>query len=238
MHVPLPIRGPVAPLMRLFGIRISRMNPNLCTMCETHFQSVKKEKQKVVPATVLFADLRGYTPLSERLGEARTAKMLECFYDVCSAAVWEHEGIVNKFLGDAVLAVFGFPILRDDHAMQAVLAGLDIQRGCREQKALLVEEAGGVPVPVGVGVGVHTGEASMGEVGTAYRDFTIVGPVVNTAARLQSAAATGEILVTEAVYSRVSDLAPGAEPRTLSLKGIDHPVKAHRLLADAVPSRP
>jgi adenylate cyclase len=226
MKLPIPIRGPLSWIVRPFGIRISRMNPNLCTVCETMFRKVKKRQYLPVEATVLFADLRGYTPLSERIGRERASELLDCFYDTCSAAVREGEGIVNKFLGDAVLAVFGFPILREDHTRQAVLAGLEIQRRCREQKAFLLEQAGGLAVPVGIGVGIHAGESSMGEFGTACRDFTIVGPVVNTAARLQSAAGIGEVLVTEDAWRRVSDLDPAAEPRTLALKGIEQPVRA------------
>ena len=236
MRMPMPIRGPFAYLVRPFGIRISRMNPNLCTVCETMFRKVKKKAQVPVQASVLFADLRGYTALSERLGRTEAGELLDCFYDVSSRAVWEGEGIVNKFLGDAVLAVFGFPILREDHARQAVLAGLEIQRRCREEKALRVGEQGGLPAPVGIGVGVHTGESSMGEFGTACRDFTIVGPVVNTAARLQAAAAVGEVLVTEETYRHVADLVTSAEERTLTLKGIERPVRACALRPESLAS--
>jgi adenylate cyclase len=229
MRMPIPIRGPLALPFRLFGIRISQMNPNLCTVCETMFTRVKKKKQVVIPATVLFADLRGYTRLSERIGEAEAAEMLDCFYDACCSAVWEGEGIVNKFIGDAVLAVFNFPILREDHVRQAVLAGMEIQRKCREQKALWFAGANGVDEPVGIGVGIHTGQASIGEVGTAYKDFTIIGPVVNTASRLQAIAGPGEIVVTEDVYRHASDLAPAAEQRSLDLRGIDDSVNAYVL---------
>ena len=65
MRMPIPIRGPLALPLRLFGIKVSRMNPNLCTICETMFTRVKRRKQIVVPATVLFADLRGYTELAQ-----------------------------------------------------------------------------------------------------------------------------------------------------------------------------
>ena len=83
--------------------------------------------------------------------------------------------------------------------------------------------------PVGVGVGIHTGLASIGEVGTAYKDFTIIGPAVNMASRVQGTAKSGEILVTEAVYQHVADLFPDSQSHSYQLKGIEDPVKAYTL---------
>jgi adenylate cyclase len=220
MHMPIPIRGPLSIPFKLLGIKISRMNPNLCNICETMFTKVKRKKQLIIPATVFFADLRGYTNLSQGTDSAEVVGMLHEFYDECAAAVWGRDGIVNKFIGDAVLAIFNFPILREDHVRQAVLAATELQRKCAEKKQLNA---------VGVGVGIHTGLASIGEVGSAYRDFTIIGPVVNLASRVQGAAKSGEILVTEEVYGQVADLFPAAESSTYQLKGIENPVKAYVL---------
>jgi adenylate cyclase len=122
MHMPIPIRGPLSIPFKLLGIKISRMNPNLCNICETMFTKVKRKKQLIIPATVFFADLRGYTNLSQGADSEEVVGMLHEFYDECAAAVWERDGIVNKFIGDAVLAIFNFPILREDHVRQAVLA--------------------------------------------------------------------------------------------------------------------
>ena len=83
---------------------------------------------------------------------------------------------------------------------------------------------------MGVGIGIHTGQASIGEVGTAYKDFTIIGPVVNTASRIQGAAKAGEILVSKEVYQLVADLFPNSESRVSPLKGIEHPVTVYRLM--------
>ena len=229
MRMPIPIRGPLSIPLRSVGIKISQMNPNLCTICETNFTRVKKKKQVVIPATVLFADLRGYTTLSERTEGTEVIHMLHSFYDECASAIWERDGIVNKFIGDAVLAVFNFPIMREDHVRQAVLAGVEIQRRCMERKRLTITTSEGKDVSIGIGVGIHTGNASIGEVGTAYKDFTIIGPVVNMASRIQGAARVGEILVTETVYRQVDDLFPQAETRTCQLKGIEEPVNGYLL---------
>ncbi|MCA1602533.1 MAG: adenylate/guanylate cyclase domain-containing protein [Acidobacteria bacterium] len=229
MHMPIPIRGPLSIPFKLLGIKTSQMNPNLCTVCETMFTRVKRKKQLVIPATILFADLRGYTSLSQGTETEEVMGMLHEFYDTCASAVWARDGIVNKFIGDAVLAIFNFPIMREDHVRQAVLAGIELQRRCSEKKRLMVTNADGEARPVGVGIGIHTGQASIGEVGTAYKDFTIIGPTVNMASRIQGAANPGEILVTEEVYGQVTDLCPESESRTYQLKGIANPVKAYTL---------
>ena len=226
MHLPTPIRGPFAIPFKMIGIRVSQMNPNLCTMCEKNFTSVKKKKQVVIPATILFADLRGYTNISQQSESHEILEMLHGFYDECASVVWERDGIINKFIGDALLAIFNFPIMRKDHVRQAVLAGMELQRRCKEKK-ISVTNSLGEETLIGVGVGIHTGETSIGEVGTAYKDFTAIGPVVNLASRMQGAASIGEVLVTEEVYEQVVDIFPGLETQTFHLKGIGQPVKAY-----------
>ena len=109
----------------MVGIKVSRMSPNLCTVCETFFSRVYGKKQRLFPATVLFADLRGYTSMSEDTSSEDVVDMLDSFYDECADAIWERDGVVNKFMGDAVLAIFNFPYTRDDHAEQATLAAQD-----------------------------------------------------------------------------------------------------------------
>ena len=138
MHMPIPIRGPLSIPFKLLGIKISRMNPNLCNICETMFTKVKRKKQLIIPATVFFADLRGYTNLSQGTDSAEVVGMLHEFYDECAAAVWGRDGIINKFIGDAVLAIFNFPIMREDHVRQAVLAAIELQRKCSEKEQLTV----------------------------------------------------------------------------------------------------
>jgi adenylate cyclase len=113
--------------------------------------------------------------------------------------------------------------MQNDHVRQAVLAGMEIQE--RWMKAT----SGRKDLSTGVGVGIHTGNASIGEVGTAYKDFTIIGPVVNLASRIQSAAGLGQVVVTDAVYQQVNDLFPKATNRSYQLKGIEEPVNGYLL---------
>jgi adenylate cyclase len=222
MHVPVPIRGPLAFPLRLAGIRVSRMHPNLCTICETQFEKVKGAKQLLVSGSVLFADVRGYTNLSERLDSVEMANLLSAFYAECATAIWERGGIVNKLIGDSVFAIFNFPIRHDDHLRRAVEAGLDLQRRCRAlPQADLFD----------VGVGIHTGEIAVGEVGQLCRDFTAIGPVINLAARLQGAASPGEVLVSAHARDQLGRAVEARGPRELHLKGIELPVNAYAVQA-------
>ena len=228
MRMPIPIRGPLSIPVRMLGVKISRMNPNLCNICETMFTTVKRRKQIIVPSTVLFADLRGYTALSQEAASSDVLDMLHGFTDECAEAVWARDGIINKFIGDAMLAIFNFPIVREDHVQQAALAAQDIQRrwAKRASQATL-----GSRSPLGLGIGIHTGMASIGEIGTAYKDFTIIGPVVNMASRIQGVAGPGEILVSSDVYEQVKDLFSGTQSREFDLKGIERPTTLHQLVA-------
>ena len=127
MHMPIFIGGPLSIPFRILGVRRSRMNPNLCTLCETMFRRIKRSKQITLPLTVLCADLRGYTAMAETADHAAVAYLLEVFYGHCGEAIWERDGLINKFIGDSVLALFNFPITHGDHARLAVEAALDLQ---------------------------------------------------------------------------------------------------------------
>jgi len=213
MHMPVPLRGAWSAPFRAFGIRPSRMNPNLCTICETYFERAMKARTVTLNATVLFADLRSYTKLSQSKSASEMAAVLDAFYDQCADAIWQHDGLLNKTIGDAVMAIFNFPIRHADHARRAVLAAREMQRSFEPHRA-----------EFGVGVGIHTGELSFGEFGHSHRDLTAIGTVVNTAARAQSHAEPGQILVTQAVYEQARAELGDSSPSDYRLKGFDEPV--------------
>lgn len=230
MHVPVPLRGPAAIPFRLFGIRPSRMNPNTCTICEMMFTRVMKARKITVDVTVLFADLRGYTTLSQSLPPDTVSSLLDAFYDECAAAIWEYDGLLNKTIGDAVMAIFNFPIRQDDHAGRAVLAAREILRRCHARREALVRDNPQLTgSDFGVGIGIDSGDASFGEFGRSHRDLTAIGMVVNTAARAQSAAESGQILVTQAVYERANSHLAGSLGQEYHLKGIEKPVSLYAI---------
>ena len=189
------------------------------------FTKVMKARQVEIDATILFADLRGYTGLSESRSTGAISELLDAFYDECAEAIWEGDGIVNKTMGDAVMAVFNFPIGRDDHATQAVQAARSIQRRWIARREMLAEAVGADGGKIGVGVGIASGKVNFGEFGRAHHDLTAIGTVVNVASRAQSAAAAGQILMTAAVREKAAAMLPESAGREYQLKGIDAPAK-------------
>jgi class 3 adenylate cyclase len=216
MRMPVPLRGPLSLPLRPFGIRPSRMNPNVCTICEMMFERLMKARTVTLEATILFADLRAFTRLSQSKSASEMAALLDTFYDQCASAIWQHDGLLNKTIGDAVMAIFNFPIRQADHVRQTVLAARDMQKSFETNRA-----------DFGVGIGVHTGEISFGEFGHSHRDLTAIGTAVNIASRAQSAAQPGQILVTEAVYQRARAEFADGNARDYQLKGFDEPVRLY-----------
>lgn len=227
MRVPVVLRGMLSAPYRVFGLRPSRMNPNTCTLCELMFTRVMKATKVTIDATILFADLRAYTSLSQSLSAGEMGGLLDVFYDECAAAIWEHDGLLNKTIGDAVMAVFNFPVKAPDHARRAVMAAREIQRRCAARKDEFAQTLDRTGMQFGVGVGIDTGELSFGEFGRSHRDLTAIGTVVNAAARAQSAAAAGEILVTEAVRGAVGADLSASAGRLYDMKGFEQPVKLY-----------
>jgi class 3 adenylate cyclase len=186
------------------------------------FSRVMKARNVTTDATVLFADLRGYTVLSQSWPSERLSALLDVFYDECATAIWRYDGLLNKTMGDAVLAIFNFPIRQSDHAVQALLAAREIQHSFRERQAEL-RHHGMNADDAGIGIGIDSGDTNFGEFGHSHRDLTAIGTVVNRAARAQAVAQPGEILVTDTVRSRAEALVTSAG-RDYALKGFVAPV--------------
>ena len=225
--MPVVLRGVASAPYRAFGIRPSRMNPNTCTICELMFTKVMRARKITIDATIMFADLRGYTSLSQSQSADAVSGLLDAFYDECADAIWEHDGLLNKTIGDAVMAVFNFPLRRHEHTRNAVLAARQIQANWRDRRASLAEAHGLATEQLGIGVGIHTGELSFGEFGHSHRDLTAIGTVVNTASRAQSVAEAGQIMVTKAVFDRAQPDLEDSRSTAFQLKGFDAPVELY-----------
>jgi len=98
------------------------------------FTQIMKARNVTIDATVLFVDLRGYTAASRVLESSGVMSILDAFYDECAGAIWDHDGLLNKTIGDAIMAIFNFPIRQKDHAAQAVRAAREMQRGWRKRR--------------------------------------------------------------------------------------------------------
>ena len=209
-----PFAGVGGPVMRLIGKRPSEGNPNVCNTCEKVL--IKYHGGAEVDGSMVFADIRGSTTLAEHMSPAAFGALLDRFYTAASESVFAHAGIVDKFVGDELVAVFP-PMYGPDHAARAV------------ETAKAVLRATGHADPSGpwapVGAGVHTGRVWFGAIGEGnHVEITVVGDAVNTAARLASQAAAGEILVsTDAATA--AGLDPGLARRSLDLKGKELPTE-------------
>ena len=174
---------------------------------------------------MLFADCRGYTRLTQVLGIEKLAPITEEFFKTSAEIIREHHGIVDHLLGDAIMGLFNVPIKHDDHVLRAVEAALRIQDAVDQINAKLDDG-----VVLGVGIGIATGTALATNMGsTNCNDYTMVGDSINIASRLQGKAATGAILVTDDAYKPIRAAFPSAIRVEYLLKGISHPVAAHRL---------
>jgi adenylate cyclase len=173
---------------------------------------------------VLFVDVRGFTSLAERLAPAEVAQRLNRFYALASKAIFEDDGTLDKLVGDQVMAFFGAPLPGEDHPQRAVRVAVKILKGVNDTA---------FGDSVRVGAGIACGEAFVGNVGEGtVTDYTVLGDTVNVAARLQGAAAAGEILMTEETYAHVVAQFPEAPGRWIELKGKSEPVRARAIVVN------
>ncbi|HEX8100272.1 MAG TPA: adenylate/guanylate cyclase domain-containing protein [Actinomycetota bacterium] len=188
--------------------------------------------QEEVVATILFSDIRGFTTMAEELPAGEVAGMLRKHLSAMAEVILEHGGTISKFMGDAVLAVFGTPNPQPDHAERALRCALAMQ--LRQQQLNWETWTDGLP-PLGMGIGVNTGTVIAGTFGGAGRlEYTVYGDPVNLASRLQSEAAAGEVLATEATVKAAKSI-PAESIGTKYVKGRKEPVEAYRV---SVPEPP
>src|SRR6266542_4367569 len=182
-----------------------------------------RELRKTV--TVVFCDVTGSTTLGERLDPESLRRVMGRYFDEMKAALERHGGTVEKFIGDAVVAVFGIPYVHEDDALRAVRAAAEMNRE-RDRLNEELERSWGVRIEARTGV--NTGAVVAGDVGKGERFAT--GDTMNVGARLEQAAAPGEILIGEETYRLVRDAVRVEPVEPLTLKGKAEPVPAYRLL--------
>ncbi len=179
-------------------------------------------------ATILFSDIRGYTTLSEQLGPGEVVALLNEHFEAMTEEVLRCGGAIDKFMGDAIMAVFGDPgHPRPDDATRAVRAGIAM---VRRRDAMNVERAARQLPPIRIGVGIHCGNVVMGNIGSRYRvSYTVVGDAVNVASRLESETKVHgkAILTSEAVVSRIGQAISTQLVGELHLKGREVRVKVY-----------
>ena len=214
-----PFEGVGGAVLRHVGFGRFPGNPAICAACIKDLNRYGVFGSEI-PVSLLFADIRGSTGIGERLSPTEFRAFLDRFYQLSSAAILANEGIVDKFVGDEAIGLFFAGISGQDHSAAAMRAATELLAASGRADAT---RSGPIPV----GAAVHTGQAFVGSTGApgAVNDFTALGDAVNTAARLASEAAAGELLVSiEAATAgglEVADL----QRRTVAVRGRSLPVE-------------
>jgi adenylate cyclase len=207
-----PFQGPGGAVVRaLFGKQRSAMNPRFCNMCEEASRRFPGGAE--VEMSMLFADVRGSTALSEKMSPSEFSRLINRFYTGATKLIIEEDGLVEKLAGDSVAAFWGAGFAGPDYVRRTVKVAQKLSRAMEQQ---------GIPV----GIGVHSGVAYFGAMGAAdgLTEISAIGDEVNTAARLASKASAGEIIVSEGALMAAGIDGSGLESRSLELKGISEPV--------------
>lgn len=228
-----PFEGPGGAVLKHFGFARFPGNPAICGGCIKSLNKLGVLGAEI-SVTLLFADIRGSTGIAERLTPTEFRAFLDRFYRLATRAILDNDGLVDKFVGDEAIGLFFPGVSGSDHAADAV-------RAARSLLAAVGSDDASDRGPIPVGAAVHTGEAfvgSTGAVGTVH-DFTALGDVVNTTARLAAEAAAGELLVSIEA-ARAADVDSAAlDHRTLTVRGRAQPTEIVVLRAEAEhPSTP
>ena len=182
--------------------------------------------------TVMFSDLVGSTPLAERLDPEDLREVVRAYQEVCAKAVSRYDGHIAKYMGDGLMAYFGYPTAHEDDAIRATHAGLGIIDGMSHLNANLGREK---DFSLGVRVGIHTGLVVAGEMGSGQtrEELAVVGETPNIASRLEGVAEPNTVVISSATHHLVEGyfLCQPLGPRTL--KGVSQPVQVHRVIGES-----
>jgi adenylate cyclase len=215
----VPFGGVGGAVFRLAGFGRFPGNPSLCKQCITQMRKNGMSGLEI-PVSLLFSDVRGSTAMGERMRPAEFHAFLDHFYRLASDAILEHDGLVDKIVGDEVIGLFFGGVSGPAHAAAAISAALDLAERASDPGAT---PSGAIPA----GTAVHTGDAFVGATGPigAVDDFTALGDPVNTTARLASAARAGEVLVSVAAATAAGTPIGGLERRIVDIRGRSEPLE-------------
>jgi class 3 adenylate cyclase/tetratricopeptide (TPR) repeat protein len=193
-------------------------------MCGVSLAAVRPERRKL--ATLLFCDMSGSTAMGERIDAESVRDLMFRYFDIARSALERHGGTVEKFIGDAVMAVFGVPVAHEDDALRAIRAAAEIRSRVAGLNAELERRFG---LTIALRMGVNTGEVVAG--GLSAAASVVTGDAVNVAARLEQAAPPGEILFGELTYRLVRDAVAADPVEPIAAKGKAEPLLAYRLVS-------
>jgi len=178
--------------------------------------------------TILFLDIRGFTPLSEKLTPPELVDTLNTMFNMITETTLRNEGTIDKFIGDAAMILFNAPLEVKAHERMAVKTAYEIQQGMKKIRDQIMEK---YQCEVNVGIGVHTGNVVVGNIGSYLRvDYTAIGDNVNIAARIESQTKKGQVHVSEQVYEKTKDYFRFDEGEDRMFKGKSHPIRVYEVL--------
>ena len=183
--------------------------------------------------TVLMSDLRGFTGLSESRDPEDLVQLLNRYLERISKVILDYDGMIDNFIGDAILAVFGVPKKQDDDPARAVACGIAMQNALLELNEEIIQE--GYPT-LEMGIGINTGSVIVGNIGSEVRvKYGIVGAAVNIASRIESNTVGGQVLIGESTYRLVKEFVTADPPHTVMMKGLKRPLVNYPVTAMGQP---
>ena len=225
--------NPLSPLVKLPDLNVDRTNllqtyipAELAKRILSAGKQIESERRLV---TVVFADVSGFTAMSEKLDPEEVSSVLnDCFRGLISI-VYKYEGVIDKFIGDEIMAIFGAPLTHENDPERAVRCSMEMMEYMERFNQL---SPVALPEPLGIHISMNTGMVVAGNVGSDLRmNYSIIGDTVNLASRLKHFAERGEIVVSEDTYRIVSSLISTEEPQLVEIKGKSEPVKVYKILS-------
>jgi adenylate cyclase len=199
------------------------LSPKLAERILSSGDSLGSEPQRKM-MTVMFTDIRNFSAFTDSLEPEELFHLLDRYLSEMTKLIHRYDGTLNKIIGDGLLVFFGDPIPQEDHPERAVMMAVDMQKKVTELRKEWLQYGH----ELGIGIGINTGFMTLGNIGSdIHRDYTVIGNQVNVAARLESLAEPGQILISQRTYSRIRDLVKVEEVGRIRVKGIHHPVMTY-----------
>ncbi len=185
--------------------------------------------------TIMMADLRGFTHMAESQDPELTVNLLNRFFDKMARIIYARDGMIDEFLGDGILAIFGVPEKHPDDPARAVACALEMQNALHGFNAEIAAEG---YLPLEMGIGINTGTVIVGNIGSEIRSkYGIVGTAVNIASRIESLTTAGEVFISQSTYTALEGMLETGPPQTQMMKGLLHPLVFYPVKAIGGPFR-
>jgi adenylate cyclase len=213
--------------------RFSRLlSPNVAERVISGELEVKKGGVQVPSCTVFNSDIRGFTTMSEGTSAETMVELLNEYFEMMVETVFKHEGTLDKFMGDGIMAIWGAPAVHPEDPVRSVLCAIEQLNQLGKFNRKQIAQNG---QPLAIGVGIHTGSVVAGYVGSSRAlSYTVIGDTANTSARLCGIAAAGQILVSEPTLALLGDRFEYDELKPAHLKGKEKPLRVFNILRERV----